>query len=268
MTKTKILVLDIERQSGIVEGIWQRKQTGYLSTSQFLVQPRTICLAWKWLGDDEVQFSAEWDAGERVDRETYPGHKLMIEKAHSLLHEADFVVGWNSKPFDIPNLYGHMAEYNMRPPSPHIDVDLIKTSRSRFGFLSHRLADVAERLDMAGKHDTGYGLWNKLRWAEGAELLKARALMEEYNKRDVEQTEEMFTALLPWVPGLNLYGEGDYDPKLPDAESRCRRCNSTDIRWEGTRRARTWWYRRFVCKTCGGWGQGGRNYFSMETSSV
>lgn len=275
---TKIAILDIERQSAIVEGVWALKQNGYLRTAQVLVPVRTVCLAWKWLDEPEVHFAAEWEDGKGglvqpkpykntgLLEDYHEGHTRMMQQARDLLHQADYVIGWNSKPFDVPNMKSHILEHGINPPAPHIDVDLIKVSRSQFGFMSHRLNDVADLLGIGTKANS-YGLWDKIRWSTGSELHSARAKMEEYNKQDVLLTEKVFHKFLPWIPGLNLYGMGDYDI-TSTAEQRCRRCNSPNITWEGTRRGATWWYRRFVCKDCGGYGKTARNFYSMETSSV
>lgn len=273
---TRIVTLDIERQSAIVDGIWQLKQHGYLRPSQIIVPARTICFAWKWLGDDEdqVNFSAEWDPDDTgnyekpgPDREVYQGHQRMIEKAWEVLDEADYVIGWNSSRFDMGNLRSHMAEYHLGPPSPWKDIDLIKVSRSKFGFMSHKLAEVAERLGHDGKYETGGDLWNRLRWSDDQTLRDARDLMRTYNKRDVSLTEELYTELLPWIPNLNIYDDLRMDPDgTPDL--RCRRCGSLDLQWRGAYRGQTYWYKKFQCKRCKGWGKSAKNFYSMETSSV
>lgn len=266
------MILDIERISGLVDNVWQLRQRGYLNRASFVVDPRVICFAWKWLGDDEIKFCSEWFGdnpyGEHHDGflfEEYPGHREMIGAARNLLDEADFVVGYNSASFDVKHLREHILKYRMDPPSPWVDVDLIKTSRSQFGFLSHSLANVLGELDMDGKADTGKGLWSRLRWSKGDDLKQARELMEKYNRQDVERTEALFYELRPWIPRLNLIGpedvSGDFDGQL------CARCGSSEIVWRGPRQNATHWYRRYQCKSCRGWGRSTKSYFHLETAS-
>ena len=267
MTEPKIITFDIERASALVE-VWQLKQHGWIPPQSIIVPTRTICLAWKVYGEDETHFSAEWDPYDdgdpayavRSDRETYAGHGKMIEVAHKVFDEADYLVGWNSASFDVKNLKSHMIEYGLKPPSPHIDIDLIKVSRSNFGFMSHKLQEVAQRLGHEGKYQTGFGLWTKLRWSDGEELENARKLMRTYNIQDVIETEKIFDDFRPWIPRLNLYNDPD--------ELICRKCKSTNLRWEGYRRAATRLYRRFQCKDCGGWGQSNHYDSATETSSA
>lgn len=272
---TKIVTLDIERQSAVVDGIWELKQHGYIRPSQIIVPARTICFAWKWLGGSgDVHFSAEWDPDDTgkyepkgADPEVYQGHRAMIQKAWEVLDEADYVIGWNSARFDMGNLRSHMAEYHMGPPSPWKDIDLIKVSRSKFGFMSHKLSEVGDRLGMGGKYDTGTNLWYKLRWSDGQELEDARTLMRTYNQRDVQLTEDLYTELLPWIPNLNIYDDLRLEPDI-EPDLRCRRCGSLDLQWRGTYRGATYWYKKFQCKRCKGWGKSQKNFYSMETASV
>jgi hypothetical protein len=282
---TRIVTLDIERQSAICSNIWQLKQNGYLRPSQIIVPVRTICFSWKWLGEDKIHFSSEWDPEDNGNYctprpykdtgllEVYPGHQRMIEIAGEVLDDADFVIGWNSKRYDVGNLRSHMAEYKIDPPSPHKDIDLINTSRSQFGFMSHTLEEAAPHFGFGGKMEHEGGLWDKLRWLPytdpyGSELQRVRDVMKDYNKRDVELTEQIFGRMLPWIPKLNIYGDGDYDSGDIDAETRCRRCSSTDIQWRGTYRGTRCWYRKYFCNKCRGWGQGAKRYYTMETASV
>lgn len=241
----KIAVLDIERQSGLVDGIWDLRQRGWLSPSQVVERPRVICFAWKWLGDNEVHFSSEWD----------DGHREMIERARGVLDECDYLIGWNSKSFDVKHLRAEMAEYGMMPPSPHRDIDLMREAKRHFAFLSNRMSYVAELLDCDGKLDTGgASLWRALRFGEGEKLADARRLMREYNERDVELTEELWLALRPWCGGVNLPLFDDCDDD-DDFVPRCSNCGSTSIHYRGTASTLTRLYRRFCCQDCGRWGR-------------
>ena len=142
----RIAVLDIERQSAIVDGIWELKQNGFISPNNLIEPARTICLAWKWLGEDKVNFAAEWQTG---------GHRRMVEKAHAVLDEADYVVGWNSKGFDCKHLRTEFIKAGLFPTSPHRDLDLMVVAKRHFGFMSNRLSYVAQELGAGQKLETG-----------------------------------------------------------------------------------------------------------------
>lgn len=236
----RIVYLDIERQSGIADGIWDLKQRSWLSPSQILERPRTICFAWRWEGEDKTHFSAEWDRG----------HKAMIAKAHKVMDEADFICGWNSKFFDVKHLREEMLMHDMFPPSPHKDIDLMLICRRNFGFLSNRMAYIAEQLDLDGKMSTGgAGLWKQLRTSKGEDLKTARETMCDYNKRDVELTQELWHLLKPWANGVNLSAyEGGLAPSCPV-------CSSANVNYRGLQRTLSTTYRRFQCQDCGKWGR-------------
>lgn len=236
----KIVYLDIERQSGIVDGIWELKQRSWLSPAQILERPRTICFAWRWDHEDETHFAAEWERG----------HKAMIAKAHKVMDEADFIVGWNSKNFDVKHLRTEMIMHGMTPPSPHKDIDLMQVAKRNFGFLSNRMAYIAQELDQGGKLATGGAdLWKQLRNAKGDELRKARKKMAAYNRRDVDLTMELWTLLKPWTSAVNL-------PNYRDGVSpACPVCESENIQYRGLARTLTATYRRFQCVDCGRWGR-------------
>ncbi len=236
----RIAVLDIERQSAIADGIWQLKQSGWINPGQIIEPARTICFAWKWLNEPEVHFAAEWNGG----------HKKMVQKAWDVLDEADYIVGWNSRAFDVKHLRTEFITQGLTPPSPHKDIDLMVVAKRNFGFMSNRLSYVAEQLGAGAKLDNGGAdLWRSLRTAKGAELKAAKAMMEAYNKQDVALTEEVYHIMLPWVDGLNVpIYNGTEEPA-------CSNCGSTTLHYRGVQIAATRSYRRFQCQMCGKWGR-------------
>lgn len=244
----RIAVLDIERQSGIADGIWELRQNGWLNPGQVIERPRTICFAYKWLGDDEVFFHAEWDRG---------GPKGLAKKAHAVLDAADYICGWNSKAFDLPHIRTELLVHGLTPPSPHKDIDLMVQAKRHFKFMSNRMNEVAKLLDQKGKVATGGGdLWRRLRTSKGDDLREARQLMAEYNVRDVQLTEELYMLMRPWLSGINLplYSDGDQLGPF------CPACTSDDVQYRGLARNTSYSYRRFQCNQCGKWGR--------DTSSV
>lgn len=239
----RIAVLDIERTWGVAEGIWSLRQHGWLQPHQIVEQPRTICVAWKWLGDEEPQFRAEWDRG---------GHYKLIETAHKILDEATHIISWNGKRFDEPHLRSDFVRYGMTPPSPHKSIDLMVTAKRQFNFLSNRMASVADELGLGGKYDHGgTGLWKKLRVEKGQALREARETMRTYNLRDIELTEELWELLKPWCPSLNLPLYNDEAGMGPY----CPACESDNVQYRGYARTSTRVYKRFQCNECGRWGR-------------
>ena len=249
----KIAVLDIERQSAVVDGVWQLKQTGYISPDQIIEPARTICFAWKWLGEETVHFAAEWKGG----------HAKMVEKAWDVMDEADYIVGWNSRSFDVKHLRTEFITQHISPPSPHKDVDLMVVAKRNFGFMSNRLSYVAQQLGAGSKlANGGQHLWRTLRYGKGQELKDAKAMMEAYNIQDVVLTEEVYQIMLPWVDNLNIpiYNEVDVPA--------CSNCGSYSIQYRGVQVAATRSYRRFQCQECGKWGREVKSESSVVSIGV
>src|ERR1700757_1079170 len=118
----KILAIDIERQSGLVDGVWEGKQySTWIPPERLIEPPRTICFAYRWEHEDETKFLAEWSFRGRQDNTSFTpggGHRKMIAKAVELLDECDYVVGWNSKKFDVAHIQTACWYYSMTPPTP------------------------------------------------------------------------------------------------------------------------------------------------------
>ena len=253
MSAPKIVTLDIERQSAVVDGIWDLKQNGFISPNNIIEPARTICLAWKWMDEPDVQFAAKWKGGS----------KKMVRKAWEVLDEADYVVGWNSKGFDCKHLRTEFIKAGLTPPSPHKDLDLMVVTKRNFGFMSNRLSYVAQELGAGQKLETGGGdLWKTLRYGKGASLKDAQQKMEDYNKQDVLLTEEMYHILLPWVDGLNI-------PIYTGVEGpACSNCGSDDIHYRGVQVAATRSYQRFQCQRCGKWGRETKSVSSVQSAAI
>lgn len=250
-------MLDIERISAIVQDVWGLGERKYIQPSSIIEPARTISFSYKWLGERKTHFHAEWDSG----------HRGMIEKAHEVLNEATHLIGWNSAAFDVKHLRSHFFQYDMKPTSPHVDIDLMRVVKKNFSFLSNRMAYIADILGLEGKAETVHGLWHDLRSDEAGRLTRARKQMARYNRRDVELTEELFELLRPWVHNLNLplYE----DPASEDfGEPRCTNCPSRDLKKDGWYRGTTRVYQKYQCRACGKYTHGKNSLFTTESRGI
>lgn len=252
----KILVIDIERQSALVDGVWEGKQFGsWISHNRVIEPPRTICFAYRWLHwspNARTKFVAEWQGNLQQDNTSYApggGHLTMVEKAHALLDEADYVVGWNSKAFDVKHLRAAFWYYSILPPAPHIDIDLMLQLKRIASTYAKSMSFAAQAKGLDGKASTPPGLWRDLRFARGKDLREAQRDMKIYNGRDVDQTTELYYDMRPWLNGINL---GLF---TNDEEPQCSNCESREFHYRGYQAGSSYRYRRFVCLECGKWGK-------------
>lgn len=232
----KILTIDIETSpiEAHVWGLWQQN----VGLNQILKPTQLISFAAKWHGKKPVLFKSIH----------HDGLEDMVTEARRLLDEADVVVHFNGKKFDIPHLNREIAQQGLTPPSPYRQVDLLSVVKAQFKFPSNKLAYVTKALGLTGKlSHTGHDMWIKC--LQGDE--KAWALMKRYNAQDVRTTEELFDRVRPWVPSLNL-GVFSEDERV------CPACESSNVQRRGTATKIKGTYPRFHCQDCGRWSTGGR----------
>lgn len=233
----KVLLLDIETAPNVVMSWGLFKQN--IAINQIMAPGYTLCWAAKWLGPNaDIEFSSIKQDGE----------KKMLRRIHKLLDEADVVIHYNGKSFDVPTLNKEFVRHNMRPPSPYKQVDLLQVARQQFRFTSNKLDYVAQFLGLGMKiQHKGMDLWRDC-MAGNAD---AWAKMEEYNIGDVTLLEKMYQRLLPWIPGHPnpaLYEETDVPV--------CPNCGSTHLRREGYAYTQVGKYPRHSCNECGKWSRG------------
>lgn len=231
----KILAIDIETAPAIafVWGLWKQN----VGLNQIVEDPRVLCFAAKWIGQDGVMFYSEH----------HDGHLNMVKKAHELMDEADILLHYNGTSFDVPHLQREFLEAGMPPTSGFQEIDLLKTCRKQFRFPSNKLQYVSEHIGLEGKiQNEGFTLWSGC--LDGNE--KSWEKMKEYNIQDVHLLEEAYEILQPWIPrhpNLTLIsGESD--------ERTCPRCTAPNaLIKRGFHYTGASVFQRYQCKKCGGY---------------
>ena len=233
---SKILLLDIEMAPNVahVWGIWDQN----IGINQLQESSYVMCYAAKWLDDKKMMFDSVKKSGE----------KKMLEGIHKLLDEADAVIHYNGKRFDIPSLNKEFLLHGMFPPAPFKEIDLLTVAKGRFRFVSNKLDYVAQRLGLGSKtsHE-GHELWVKCMNGDK----DAWKRMEAYNIQDVVLLERLYDKLLPWIknhPNQNLFNESVV----------CPTCGSHHLQKRGTAISTAGVYQRYQCKSCGSWSQGNK----------
>jgi len=227
----RILAIDIETAPSLAY-IW-RMYDENIGVDQLVKASEMISWGAKWLGDDEVEFRSEFHDGKRK----------MVKRVWELLDEADVVLHFNGRRFDVPHLQREFLEMKLLPPSPYKQIDLYATVKRQFRFQSNKLAHVSKQLGFAGKVEhEGFPLW--LKCMAGDEDAWAR--MCDYNRQDVVLLEEMYDRLRPWIvshPSVGAFLGEDVCPK----------CGSRKLVESGVAFMSTTSYRRFRCGSCGSW---------------
>lgn len=228
----KILAWDIELTPMTVYSwsLWPN----FIAIQQIEKPQEVMCFGARWYGKKQVMFKSTH----------HHGKKEMLESIHALLDEADAVMSWNGASFDTKHINREFIENGMTPPSPYIEIDLMRVAKKRFKFPSNKLDYVSQALEVGQKvpHE-GFQLWldcmaeNKLAWKK----------MKEYQLQDVNLLIDLYEKLLPWIDG-----HPNVNHKAKDFEN-CLACGSPRVIKNGTRVLSTGRYARYQCQECGKW---------------
>jgi DNA polymerase elongation subunit (family B) len=182
----RVLLLDIETAPNLV-AVYQLKQT-FINPQYIMADGYVLCFVAKWLGKKEVFFAKSPD-----------GHITMLLQIHSLLREADCVVHYNGKKFDIPTLNAEFLLHGLTPIENLVQIDLYPLVRRSFNFPSNKLDYVCRRLGLGGKvKHGGWSMWKACMDKLHEGHAKAWKTMERYNRGDVVLLERLYKKLRPW----------------------------------------------------------------------
>lgn len=240
----KILVVDIETAPNLAWcwGLWNQNisyKAGQLEKSKAM-----MCWGALWHGSKRAPVM--FDRGPN-----------MVENLCELLDEAEVVVGFNSKKFDVKHIQWELAKRRMSRPSPFAQVDLYQVVKRQFAAPSSSLEYMCQELLGKGKAQTGgFQLWLDCMRDDP----KAWAKMERYQKTDVRRTDELYTFLKPWVDGHPNMALRD---GLLDVIG-CPVCSSTHTQRRGVEYTQVCSYPRYQCRSCGKWFRGAKRFASSE----
>jgi len=245
----RILFLDIETAPNLahVWALWDQN----VALSQLMESGYTLCWAAKFLGEEKIYSSS---------RETRTEEDMLLG-IHALLNEADAVVHFNGKRFDIPTLNKDFLENDFPPPSPYKQIDLWQTVKTEFKFPSNKLEYVCKALGVGQKIKTiGHELWVRCMAGDP----EAWTMMIEYNINDVLILEEVYYKLLPWIKGhasYSMYSEGAMV---------CPNCGSSHYQKRGFTYTLASKYQRMQCSDCGTWFRDNKilNSHKFKTMSI
>lgn len=248
----KVLVFDIETKP-ILARVWGLYDQN-IGLNQIVEDWSVIAWAAKWLGDPPSKVMYQ-DLRKNKD---YTKDKKLVKAIWKLLDEADIVVTQNGKKFDSRKLNDRFSVHGLQPPSSYKHIDTRQIGKKHFGFISHSLEYMAERLGLKNRKLTkrkfvGMDLWNEC--LNGNQ--EAWREMEKYNKADVLTTEELYKRLMPWDNSINfaLY----YDQPLQICS-----CGSKKFKRNGYAYTSVGKFQRYKCTKCGAEAKGSTNEFDKE----
>ena len=249
----RVVTLDIERIPGW-HSTWHRGQTitgpfwdlneikawagKRIHADDVKEWPRTICAAWKWYDQEDVEFAAEWQVG---------GYDWFMRAVWDVFDRADLIIGHNADRFDARHLMGGWAEMGLPAPSPYKVVDTLKIARGTFAYESNTLDALNKRLGIDSKTDR-YDV--KIARAAVNGDREAQARIEMYNRGDIVASEALFDRLRPYAKGIPHLG------MWTDDEMACPSCGSTMTATGKTVHANVQRYEHLHCPNCGAHARG------------
>lgn len=236
----KILTLDIETSPNLAH-VWQLWNIHNVGLNQLLESGEVLCFAAKWHGEKKVLFYSLYKDGKIG----------MLKAAYDLISEADVIVHFNGRSFDMPWLFSEFVRQGWTAPAPYQEVDLKVVSSKTFRFPSNKLDYLAGELlgERKVRNADGHELWIACMNGDP----KAWAQMEKYNRKDTVLTEKLFDRLRPWVrnlPNPALYDEAD------PVDQTCPQCGSCSLTKEGFAFTKVSKFQRYSCDDCGRWSRG------------
>jgi len=232
----KILAWDIELTPMTVYSwsLWPN----FIPIQQIEKPQQVMCFGARWYGQSKVHFKSVY----HQDKQT------MLDSIHALLDEADAVLSWNGAGFDTKHINREFIEAGMAPPSPYIEIDLMRVAKRKFKFASNKLDWVSQMLGVGQKvQHEGFQLWLDCMDNKPSAWKK----MKEYQLQDVNLLIDLYEKLRPWIdnhPNVNT--------AVDDGIDRCVACGSQHVVIAGTRVTGTGKYRRYQCQDCGKWMRG------------
>jgi hypothetical protein len=200
-TGPKILFIDIETKPIFAQvwALWDQN----VGLNQIQEDWSILSFCAKWKGSEDIIYR---DLAGQAD---FEDDSVLLGDLWSLLNEADFVVGQNSKRFDVKKINARLVLNGYPKPSTFRQIDTMEVAKRQFGFTSNKLEYMTDKLckvykKLPHKKFPGFMLWseclkgNPEAWAE----------MKEYNVHDVLSLEELYDIISSWdnqLPNFDVY---------------------------------------------------------------
>lgn len=239
----RILALDVESKPALIwaYSIWNINA----GIAQIQEPPGIISWSYRWADEPKKNNVYRWADEEGAWEELW-----------DRLNEADAVLHFNGRSFDMPYINSEFIRHDVRggrPYSPVRQIDLMKQIKKNTRNISNKLQWLStDLLGFKGKVDANaLTLWLQMYNGTEAQKASARKKMETYCKQDVDLLIPMMKKYLPWMDGIgaNLHN-GD-----PDS---CPNCGSGKLQRRGYATSSIGKRQRWACTSCGAWLQSSR----------
>ena len=148
----KILIFDIET-APMSAFVWKRYKEN-VSLEQTISESFMLCWSAKWLYEEEV-FGDKLTSEEARKEDDF----RIVESLYKIISQADIIVAYNGKNFDIPYMNQRFLVYGFNPYTPVQVIDPYETAKTVFRFSSNKMDHIATELGLQNKIKTDFDLW-------------------------------------------------------------------------------------------------------------
>ena len=220
--KPKILFWDLESSlmEGYFFGIWQQN----IPLTRVKKQSHLLTASWA-LNDGVVQGVRLTPEQVRVSDDLD-----VVVKIVQAINEADLIVTFNGKKFDVKLLNTRALFWGLPPIKPVKHIDLMEQSKRLFKFPSNSMQNISMYLGEDGKIATsGTRLWERCaEWENYQTCSNALEEMLTYNGQDIEVTRDLYYCFQGWMK--NIPNLGTITNEVSGNHTvRCSHCGSDNV---------------------------------------
>ena len=220
--KPKILFWDLESSlmEGYFFGIWQQN----IPLTRVKKQSHLLTASWAF-NDEAVQ-------GVRLTPEQVKVSDDLdvVVKMVQVINDADLIVTFNGKKFDVKLLNTRALFWGLPPIKPVKHIDLMEQSKRLFKFPSNSMQNISMYLGEDGKIATsGTRLWERCaEWENYQTCSNALEEMLTYNGQDIEVTRDLYYCFQGWMK--NVPNLGTITNEVSGNHTvRCSHCGSDNV---------------------------------------
>jgi DNA polymerase elongation subunit (family B) len=232
----KILLMDLELTYAIYYAYPSNREQ-YLSGSNIKHDQFCTCAAWKWLHESSTHVVKITD-NKRQFKEDFRNDRVVAEKLHALMEEADVIVAHNGDRFDIKHANTLFRKHGLGPIPQRKSIDTLKVAKKYFAFPGNSLDMLSKRFGSTGKNRKPN--WYKMTDGDATEI----NIAAKYCKNDVVELEKVFVELRPYITNFPRIRSS-----VPPTECEC--CYSKRIQSRGKQLFNNSLQRVYRCAECG-----------------
>jgi len=211
---TRVLIYDIETSRMLVKTWWTGK--GYVGSNQIVREPYIITIAWKWFGDDDIQY-VHWDKSHN--------DRSMLTEFLKEYNRADLIIGQNNDKFDNRWVNARALKHGLRVNTMVRSLDLMKQAKKYFRLPGYSMKFMTEFVGVETKMDhEGIIMWDMIEDGTQEQQSEYLQKMIDYNVQDIVATEQMYLRFREYIghtTHIGMFTGGD--------QHDCPSCASDDV---------------------------------------